>query len=247
MSAFAGGFLDPSFGTGSAWLRTAFGVLLGVLVTTAIYTGIHAIVMRRLYGIWGHWQIYPTGIVIVGICVVVCKIANVEPGYIYGVMLSYSLGTFRIPPRHEGRLVALGYLVVLAFSVGNWLLWPAVKDAASAPSPALATTLLSSVMAAVFMGGICSLVFGLMPLRFLDGAKLFSRERILWLALFAAGLFLFVHVVLNNSPQAPHAGRSYVVAITFFTLFGLASAAFWAYFRFRPEPAPAVVAAGDRS
>lgn len=44
-----------------------------------------------------------------------------------------------------------------------------------------------------------SLVFSLMPMRFLDGEHLWAWRRGVWLALFGAGMLLFVHVVLSAS------------------------------------------------
>ena len=243
LSAFIGGFLDPNFGRDLSSVQTMLGILLATVITTFVYTGTHAVLMHRLYGVWGHWQIFPGGIAIVLICVAIAKFTSAEPGYIYGVMLSYSLGAFKVPEKHEGRLVAAGYLLVLAASLGAWLLWSPVKAAASSPAAALPIVILSSALAGIFIGGICSMVFGLIPLRFLDGQKLLSWQRVLWVLMFAAGMFLFVHVVLNNAAQSAHPGRSYTAAIAFFAIFGLASTAFWAYFRFRPErvatPSPA--------
>ena len=236
LSAFIGGFLDPNFGQDFSSIQTMLGILLATVITTFVYTGTHAVLMHRLYGVWGHWQIFPGGIAVVLICVVISKVTSAEPGYIYGVMLSYSLGSFKVPEKHEGRLVAAGYLVVLVASLGAWLLWSPVKVAATAPTAALPVVLLSSALAGIFIGGMCSMVFGLIPLRFLDGEKLLSWQRLLWVAMFGAGMFLFVHVVLNNTSQSAHPGRSYVVAITFFAIFGVISVAFWAYFRFRTKP-----------
>lgn len=154
-------------------------------------------------------------------------------------MLSYSLGSFKVPKHHEGRLVAVGYIVILVASLSAWFLWTPVKAAAASGNFPL--VVVSTTLAGGFMGGMCSLVFGLLPLRFLDGEKLLSWQRALWLILFGIGMFLFVHVILNSTAASANAGRSYVGAITFFALFGAASTAFWAYFRFRPEPVPIIV------
>jgi hypothetical protein len=238
-SAFISGFVDPKFGFNLASVEAVVGIFGAIAVTTLIYTGIAALLMHRMYGRWGRFKIFPGGIAIVVACVVVTKVFGAQPGYIYGVMLSYSLGSFTIPKHHEGRLVAIGYTVILAASLTAWLLWTPVKAGAAAGS--LPLVILSTTLAGVFMGGMCSLLFGLLPLRFLDGEKLLSWQRALWLVLFGVGMFLFVHVILNSTASSANAGRSYAGAIAFFALFGAASSAFWAYFRFRREPAAVAI------
>ena len=231
--AVISGFVDPKFGFDLASLEAVLGVFGAIAVTTLVYTGISALLQHRMYGRWGRFKVFPGGIAIVIACVVITKVFAAQPGYIYGVMLSYSLGSFKIPKHHEGRLVAVGYFVILVASLSAWFLWTPVKAAAASGSFPL--VILSTTLAGIFMGGMCSLLFGLLPLRFLDGEKLLSWQRALWLILFGIGIFLFVHVILNSTAASANAGRSYAGAITFFALFGAASTAFWAYFRFRPE------------
>jgi hypothetical protein len=83
-------------------------------------------------------------------------------------------------------------------------------------------------------------VFSMLPLRFLPGASVYAWNRIVWVVLIGLAVSGFAHVLLN-----PSAGAGYLADTTrtsFFTLvvllvvFGLASVAFWAWFRFRPQP-----------
>ena len=194
--------------------------------------------MHRMYKRWGASRIFPAGVAIVVACAILTKATGAQPGYIYGVTLSYTLGTFAIPKEHQGRLVAIGSSLVLVASLAAWFAWPGVKEAAAA-SHAFPLVVVSTTLTAIFLGGMCTLIFGLLPLRFLDGEKLASWRRALWVALFGVGLFLFVHVVLNNAAGSLHSDRSYPVAIATFGSFGVFSIAFWAYFRFRPERPPA--------
>jgi len=115
-------------------------------------------------------------------------------------------------------------------------------------TPVLATTranhtvplvILSAAMAAVFLGGMTSVLFSMLPLRWLDGEKLLAWRRFLWLGLVVVAMFLFVHVVLNNAAGTPHPGRNLAVTVALFFGFGALSTGFWAYFRFRPQPVPA--------
>lgn len=229
------GLLDPGFGFNVSGLETMVGALLGISLTTFLYAWVHAEHARRLTGARGAFHVYRGGIAIAVFCVLLSRITTAQPGYMYGVMVAYSVAATGLARHQKGRVTAVSFSVILAVSVATWLLWTPVKSAASGHDvfPLVA---LSTAMASVFLGGMTSLVFSLMPLRFLDGEHLWAWRRGVWLALFGAGMFLFVHVVLDASSAAISPQRSYAVAIGMFTGFGLLSTVFWAYFRFRQTP-----------
>lgn len=131
-------------------------------------------------------------------------------------------------------MTALAFGLVLITSVAVWLSWAPVKDTAGGGG-GFTVVVLSTAMACIFLGGMTSLVFSLLPVRFLDGEHLWSWRRAAWLGLFGVGMFLFVHVALNRTSLA--------VAVGLFVAVCVASTAFCAYFRFRrprPATAPAV-------
>lgn len=238
-----GSLLDPRWGFDRATLEGIAGILLASAFTTTVYTLVHARYLRRVTGIAGHLRVYGGGIAIACACVLVSRLTQAQPGYLYGVLLGFTLGTAApaLAKHHAGRNVALGSAAVLVVSIAVWLLWTPVKAAADS-GHAVPLVVLSTAMAGVFLGGMTSLLFGLLPLRWLDGEKLLAWQRFLWLALVVVAMFLFVHVVLDNAASTPHPGRNLSVTIALFLAFGAVSTGFWAYFRFRPEPTPQTAA-----
>lgn len=89
------------------------------------------------------------------------------------------------------------------------------------------------------VAGVELTVFGMLPLRFLPGEKVFRWNRRAWAALFGFGLFGFVHVLINpRSGYLADATRTPMLTIVALLLvFGIGSVVFWAYFRFRSVPA----------
>jgi hypothetical protein len=83
------------------------------------------------------------------------------------------------------------------------------------------------------------MLFGLVPLRFLPGARIKSWSWIAWTALFVVVLYVFVHVLLM--PESGYLGRSTAASVSLtvalFAAFAVISVAFWGYFRWRPTPA----------
>lgn len=235
LSSALSGLLDPNFGFNQASLEMVLGALVALAFTTAVYTTVHATAAHRISKAWGGFHVYRGGIAIAVFCVLLSRLTTAQPGYMYGVILGYALNrSVELKPHHRGRLAALGFSVVLATSVLVWIAWSPVKTAHSSAFPMV---VLSTAMSAIFVAGMTSLVFSLVPVRFLDGEHVYRWHRGAWLALFGAGMFLFVHVVLNAASSAADPHRSYAVAISLFVSFGVISMAFWAYFRLRPESA----------
>src|ERR1700694_4064503 len=245
LSAFLAGFVDPHFGPNLVGLETVLANLTAIVFTSLTVTAVGALALRALHRIPGHFRIYRGGIVLALGCVALSRLTGAEPGYIYGVMLAYvAAKAAELPRPRQGRLAAISYAVLLVLSLLIWLLWIPVKPAAAAAlrdAPTAPTTVflltVGAAMATFFVAGVSSMLFSLLPMRFLDGEKLVSWHRLPWLVLFSLGMFLYVHVVLASSANAPHQGRTYATAIGLFLFFGVSSTVFWAYFRFRPERA----------
>jgi hypothetical protein len=93
----------------------------------------------------------------------------------------------------------------------------------------------------MFVAGLEGLLFGLMPLRYLDGQKIVQWRRSVWIAVYGIAMFLFVHVMLRpgNNYIADSSDVSYATVLILFGSFGVLSVALWAFFRFRKRQAPA--------
>ena len=104
--------------------------------------------------------------------------------------------------------------------------------------PSFLTLSLDSFFACLFIGGLEGLLFGLIPLRFLPGARIANWSWIAWGVLTAVVAYLFVHVLLM--PETGYLGRSTAASVTttivLFAAFAVVSVLFWGYFRLRPTP-----------
>jgi hypothetical protein len=96
---------------------------------------------------------------------------------------------------------------------------------------------LEASLASIFIGGIESSLIEALPLRSLHGGCILSWNRWAWAATFALNAVVFIEVLLQPGSgfvtQNSHASLMVIAAVATFAIF---TAAFWAYFRFRPEP-----------
>jgi hypothetical protein len=84
-------------------------------------------------------------------------------------------------------------------SLAAWLLAVPVTNAVEAGSSWL--KVLQGICVATFVAGLEGLLFGLVPLSFMDGGTLFRWNKWVWGGVFGVALFLFWHVLLNKSSK----------------------------------------------
>jgi hypothetical protein len=110
--------------------------------------------------------------------------------------------------------------IVLSGSVGLWLL------------------IIDAVLVTVFMLGLETVVFAMIPMTFLLGSHVFQWRRKIWVAVYLPVMLLFLFV-LFTSGKVKQAGEvntwtDVAEVLAPFIVFGVLSLVFWAHFRFRP-------------
>ena len=231
-----GGLLDPNFGLNTPSYALAIGLFLSMLLAVLVgaFTGrTFRSVTHNGHG-W-YLRAIPSALLIAVVCVVVSRLTNFEPGYLYGV-LGGAVFAAALDRRSEGRAEVAVTVTMLVLAVLAWVAFAPVARAADGADPAFWLLGTDAFLGSLFIGGIEGLLFGLVPLRFLPGYRIRGWNWIAWGALTAIVLFAFVHVLLL--PEAGYLGRSTVasvrVTLALFLAFGLASGLFWLWFRLRP-------------
>ena len=232
----AGGLLDALLNPGlgldlsSAVLVVA---LVASLATVTFGLTLPALVRRRRRGERAAIVVMPGTLLVAAACVAVSRLARFQPGYLYGALAGFE----RAPDedgKEAGRVTAIGFLVVLLISLAAWMALPPVSAVASGEGAGAAAIFVEALLATTFLVGLETTAIGLLPLRFLEGEKVWQWNRRWWAVLFCASAFAFVHILLT--PRSGFVGTSPLgraVVVTLFAAFGAASVAFWAYFRFR--------------
>jgi hypothetical protein len=227
------GLLSPDFGfdLSSLGLFLAIAAALVIVIaanelTTALYTRRHT----------GHvyLRVFPGALFVALVCVAISRLAEFQPGYLYGLVAGVAVRG-GLGKDVEGKSAAVASLGLLAVSVAAWFAWLPVRDMADSPGASQSLFVLEAFLVATFVAGLEGLLFGLLPLTFLDGHKLVKWNRALWAVLFFLSAFAFVHILLD--PAASYVSFSpdlpTIVVVSLFVGFGLFSVAFWSYFRFR--------------
>jgi hypothetical protein len=234
-----GGFLDPGFGANRPTAALLVGVFVA-LVVAVLAVAAAGWAFRTARHQPHHWflRAIPSALVVAVICVLVSRLTHFAPGYLFG-LLGGAVFAGALERRTEGRAEAVTLLAVLGLALGAWLGFAQVVSRANEADPSFGVLAADSLLGCLFIGGIEGLLFSLIPLRFLPGHRVRQWGWVPWGLLTLATAYLFVHVLLV--PESGYLGRSTAatttVTIALFATFGVASCIFWAWFRFRPDPA----------
>jgi hypothetical protein len=228
--ALLGSLLDPSFGAnwGSLvhYIAVALALTAGLAVASA---ALHLYRRKRKWETPMHLHALPLGLVVAAACVIVSRLVDFQPGYLYGVVCGVAL-TRKMTSDEEGHVAALAIVSTLLASILAWLLWIPVHAEAVLPGAFFGVTLLDDFFSALFVSGLVGAAISLLPLRFLPGHTIVRWHRCAWVALFAIAMFGVIDVLVR-SPVSPGARHSpLVTTILLFVLFAGGTVVFREHF-----------------
>ena len=222
------GFLDPGFGLNAASIPTFVGLLLGVLITTLGFALPTLLMRRARNGDRGRMRILPVALLVGVTCVVISRVINFQPGYLYGMVLGLIFG-IEIDDKTSAREVAVTSLVMVFIATIAWFGLGAVRSGESGTLTDLTEATLAMTTVAAFE----ALVFGLLPIHGMPGKVLFRHRRWLWAVIWSVAVLAFFHILVN--PQSGYLVDTALVPVAatygLLAFFTLVSAALWGWFR----------------
>lgn len=239
LAALISCFVDPAFGIDVPSIARFAGMFVGLVVVLAAFKLPSMLARRRATGELGRLRPLPWALAVAVVFVAVSRLADLQPGYLYGIVL----GVFfvkDVSPREEGRETLVGSLCTLGAALAGWLGLTWINGLGTDPAD-LGATLVATACAAVAVAGLEATAFGLVPLRFMPGFAVYRWNRGAWATLWAVSLFGFVHVLIGPASGyvAELSVEGFVAALGVFAAVGAVSIATWLYFRLRPAAAEA--------
>jgi hypothetical protein len=244
LTALISSFVDPGFGLNGRSIAVFLGFLVGLLVVLASFKLPPLLARKRRTGELGRLRPLPWALVIAALFVLVSRLANLQPGYLYGIVLGAIFVT-DVSDRDEGREAFVGSIWTLVAAIVAWVALTWLRGL-GLPEEGFGVTLLSTAFAATLVAGLEAAAFALMPLRFLPGYVIYKWNRSAWAILWGVSLFAFLHILIGPtsgyvSELSPEA---FLAALGVFAAFGALSIGTWLYFRFRHPPVPEAAEAG---
>jgi outer membrane biosynthesis protein TonB len=233
LTALVSSFVDPAFGLDVRSVAVFLGFLVGLIVVLASFKLPPILARRRTTGELGQLRPLPWTLLIAALFVLVSRLGNLQPGYLYGIVLG-AMFVSDVTDRDEGRETAYGAIWTLVAALLAWVALTWLRGL-GLPEDGFGATLLSTAFAATLVAGLEAAAFALMPLRFLPGYALYRWNRLAWALLWGAGLFAFVHILIGPTSGyvAELSPAAFLAALAVFGAFGAFSIATWLYFRVR--------------
>ena len=225
------GFLDPSFGLDTTSLVLLGAIWAALVIITLAHELIHGWHVQRRKHVPFRLETLPLGLVLAAVLVVFSRLAHFQPGYSFGLVCGV-LFVGRVEDRDDGRSLAVATTATLALAVTAWLVWIPIQDAAVRSHPSVQVLFLDALFASVWVFALQTVVFSLVPLRFLAGAKVRQWSRAGWLALYVTGMFVFVEAVMHSSQRYGGSSKASVWSmLIIFLAFTGAAILIWAWFQ----------------
>jgi len=227
--------VDPGFSLSQRGLILFTAMVVTVIVSTYSYNGIRMLITKYRFHTPATIKAYPLAIILAILFVVISRLISFHPGFIFGFVGAFTIlpSAIVLDKRQRSVSILLGAFGVIILAVLAFLL----REPLSSATNGFWQSMLATILAALFVGGLERLLFGLFPLVFLDGGTLAAWKRLLWFILFAFVVFLFIYILIIKT----HALTDAVKDMTVISLVGLAlvglllSLIFWLYFRIRAK------------
>ncbi|MFI6583728.1 FGLLP motif-containing membrane protein [Embleya sp. NPDC050493] len=241
LSALGTVAVEPNVALDTSTSALALSLLIAVPLTVLAYAGVSEAYRRHVSRVRAFPQLIPGALVVALLLGTGSRLAHLVPGYVYGLFLAFThAGLRRISAREDGRATALGAWTLAGVGLSAWV-WriPVEHVLAGDDTPAFGWVLAENVLTQTYVAAVIGLVFGLLPVRFLDGHLLWRWSRWGWAAVYAVAVFLFLLTLLDPTGVSTGATRGmWLRAAWLFGAFLVASVLFWAVFRLRPATPP---------
>jgi nitrogen fixation-related uncharacterized protein len=219
-------------------VAVAIGLLVALPVVTFAFEFSAELYLRTRSKIPGSLHVLPTALFVAALCALISRAIHLEPAYLYGVFAGYAaVRAGSIAEEEEGKSVLVGVSVLAVIAGISWFAWGALDGQAHDEHRDWFVILVSTAFFWIFVLAAESLVFGLIPLKYLNGSLVRRWRTSAWLIpqVLAAAFFVYV-IMLHGTTKKVTTLSELVRPFAFFVGVGLLSFAFWGYFQWNGRP-----------
>ncbi len=232
LTALIYGFLSPDFGLDGRSVIVFASLLVGLGLVTYLAEGGSVLIGSVHLHVPAGIRIYGAALAIAIGSVIISRAIDFKPGVLYGFVASaVLLAPVTLGRRQRAEMVLVPTVLLLAASLAAWLLLVPLRAAGQSEESWL-LGLLEAVAAIVFVAGLETAFFNMIPIDPMDGATIARWSRLVWAVVFGFSGFLFWHLLLNQNQSylAAFAETKVIAAFTLVALFSIATVAVWTYF-----------------
>ena len=224
------GFADPRFGFSLASLRLFLGLAIALAIVSYLTNAVVGRIMRGRWKVDVEVSLRPLGLILTVAGVVVSRVLDFSPGFLIGLVLGLVISEKHLA-KQAWRAVLLRSSILLGLALLAWLAFSLFD--ASEEGGTFASELAVETLVAITTEAVVGLLVELLPLKLLEGEKLYEKSKVLWGGLYLLAVFIFVVAVVPWEGNWAELGTSLWAWIGIVVGFGIVATGIYLYFRIR--------------
>ncbi|HEU0206261.1 MAG TPA: hypothetical protein VFQ74_06180 [Pseudolysinimonas sp.] len=224
------GFADPRFGFSLASLRLFLGLAIALAVVSYLTNAVVGRIMRGRWKVDVRVSLRPLGLILTVVGVVVSRLLDFSPGFLIGLVLGLVISEKHLA-QQAWRAVLLRASILLGLALLAWVAFSLFD--AKQEGGTFASELAIETLVAITTEAVVGLLVELLPLRLLEGEKLYEKSKLLWGGLYLLAVFIFVVAVVPWEGNWAELGSSLWTWIGIVVGFGIVATGIYLYFRIR--------------
>jgi len=224
------GFADPRFGFSLPSLRLFLGLAIALAIVSYLTNAVVSRIMRGRWRVDVEVRLRPLGLILTVVGVVVSRLFDFSPGFLIGLVLGLVISEKHLA-KQAWRAVLLRSSILLGVALLAWFAFSLfdVKQEGGT----FASELAIETLVAITTEAVVGLMVELLPLKLLEGEKLYEKSKVLWGALYLLAVFIFVVAVVPWEGNWAELGSSLWTWIGIVVGFGIVATGIYLYFRIR--------------
>jgi hypothetical protein len=193
------GFADPKFGFTLASLRLILACGIALFLVGYVANALTGVIARVQWNVVAAVSARPYGLILTIVGVVVSRALHFSPGFLIGLILGLTIQE-RSAATYAWRTIVLRSSIVLLMAIAAWIGYSTLTLGGN-EGGTFGSALLVETLVAITTEGVVALLVELLPLRFLEGQRVYDYSRALW------GVFYFLTLVVFVLAVVPWEGN----------------------------------------
>jgi hypothetical protein len=228
------GFADPKFGFTLASLRLILACGIALFLVGYVANWLTGVIARVQWDIVAAVSTRPYGLILTIVGVLISRLLDFSPGFLIGLILGLTIQG-RSAAGFAWRTVVLRTSIVLIMAIAAWIGYSTITLGGD-EGGTFGSALLVETLVAITTEGVVALLVELLPLRFLEGERVYAHSRVLWGIFYVLTLVVFVLAVVPWEGNWDALGSSLWIWVGVLALFALVCVGVYIYFRRFAKP-----------
>lgn len=234
LTAILFGFADPKFGWTLASLRLVLAAGIALFLVGYVANKLTAVIARNQWQITVLVNTRPYGLILTIVGVLVSRLLHFSPGFLIGLILGLTIQG-KSAAGFAWRTVVTRTCIVLAMGIAAWIGYSTLTLGGT-EGGTFWTALMVETLVAITTEGVVALLVELLPLRFLEGERVYAHSRALWGILYFLTVVVFVIAVIPWEGNWSALGSSLWIWLIILAAFAVVCLAVYVYFRRFAKP-----------